>query len=120
MAFAQLKLQAINPSYNVARYYEIDVLQDLIGDWVIMTYYGRIRFKGQKKQYGYSSFDEMTKKLYEILRKRLHAQSRIGCNYSLMSFQTDKVPNDFVKIIETASVERKKQSTNPGDKAAYK
>lgn len=107
MTVAFYKFEAQNPILNLNRYYEIDIIRDLLGDWVIMTYYGRISYKGQRRQYGYSSFEAMSKKLNEILRKRLHAHTRIGCNYSLVS---SNAFGELKTILENASLTKKLHS----------
>jgi predicted DNA-binding WGR domain protein len=112
MTVASYKLEARNPALNLNRYYEIDVTRDLFGDWVIMTYYGRIRYNGQRKQYGYPSFNDMIKKLFEILRKRFHAQTRIGCNYALVSSHSHKDFSIFKTLVQEAPLARMKKSHN--------
>jgi WGR domain. len=49
-----IELEAHNPTHNMHRYYIIDVMRDLFGDWLITTRYGRIGQSGQRKLYGYS------------------------------------------------------------------
>lgn len=112
MTVASYKFEAHNSALNLNRYYEIDVARDLFGDWVIMTYYGRISYKGQKRQYGYSSFDSMSKKLSEILRKRLHAQSRIGCNYSLVYFNAYESTQELKAIVDNAYLKKRSQRSH--------
>ena len=74
-------LRATNPSKNIRRWYSLRIGQDLFGDWLLIIQWGRQGFKGQYKQYVFSDEATAQKELQRILKKRLNAQKRIGCNY---------------------------------------
>jgi len=76
-----LLLKALNPPQNVNRWYSLRIGQDLFGEWILLTQWGRNGFKGQSKEYVFSNEDLAQKKFQYILKKRLNAQKRIGCNY---------------------------------------
>ena len=77
-------LKAHNPSKNVNRWYSLRMGQDLFGDWLLITQWGRNGFNGQYKEYVYPEEDLAQKKYQHILQKRLNAQKRIGCNYLII------------------------------------
>lgn len=77
-------LRATNPSKNVNRWYSLRLAQDLFGNWLLITQWGRQGFKGQYKQYAFSEEPAAKKAFGRILKKRLHAKSRIGCNYEVV------------------------------------
>jgi predicted DNA-binding WGR domain protein len=78
-----IELEAHNPTHNMHRYYSIDVMRDLFGDWLITTRYGRIGQSGQCKLYGYFCQDDAQRKFNQLLHKRLKAHKRLGTNYVL-------------------------------------
>lgn len=83
-------LQAINPSKNIFRWYEVRVAQDLWGKWSLMIGYGRMGGKGRTLHHSFSSFDTMKESLQKILKKRLHAGRRIGCDYVVIEKRLDE------------------------------
>lgn len=82
-------LRAINSSKNVNRWYSLRLVQDLFGEWLVMTQWGRQGFKGQYKQYTFLEELAAKKAFGRILQKRLHAQRRIGCNYEIFNGDDD-------------------------------
>lgn len=81
MRYHRLELEAVNASQNIFRYYTLEACQDLLGDWLLTTRYGRKGYKGQVKCYGFTDKHLLEKKWDQIVHKRLHAEKRIGCNY---------------------------------------
>jgi predicted DNA-binding WGR domain protein len=78
-----IELEAHHSGNNMHRYYIIDVMRDLFGDWLITTRYGRIGQSGQCKLYGYSCQDDTQRKVNQLLHKRLKAHQRLGTTYVL-------------------------------------
>lgn len=76
-----VELEAHHPTHNMHRYYIIDVMRDLLGDWLITTRYGRIGKSGQCKSYGYPCQATAQRKFNHLLYKRLKAHKRLGTNY---------------------------------------
>ena len=106
MDVIHIKLMARNNERNIARYYNLALTNDLLGDWVLVTTYGRIGFRGQSKQYGFAAMDMALSKLETILKKRFNAKTRIGCNYSIASsvIQTpsNEISNRIQNLCQTA------------------
>lgn len=85
MESSSLYLRANNPSKNISRWYSLRLCQDLFGDWLLLTGWGRYGFKGQGKQYAFIDEASAQKEFERILKKRLNAQKRIGCNYRIVN-----------------------------------
>jgi hypothetical protein len=84
MASTFYRLRAHNSAKNVDRMYSLRLCRTLFGEWVIMTHWGR---KGQKVREKWYTFDEEAlaqKKFQQVLKRRLNAQKRIGCNYQIV------------------------------------
>lgn len=77
-------LKAVNHTKNVNRWYSLRVGQDLFGEWILITQWGRQGFKGQYKEYVFSDEGLIQKEVKRILKKRLNAKTRIGCNYEII------------------------------------
>lgn len=78
-------LRASNPIKNVNRWYSLRMGQDLFGEWLLITQWGRNGFKGQYKEYVFNNQDLAQKTFQRVLKKRLNSKNRIGCNYVISS-----------------------------------
>lgn len=79
-------LHAKNPAQNIRRWYTLRVDKNLLGEWCLYLSYGRIGQRGQLKQSFWKDITLLLRQLKAILRKRLNATKRIGCNYEIISF----------------------------------
>jgi predicted DNA-binding WGR domain protein len=61
----RIHLEARHPSLHLVRIYVIELRQDLFGDWIIETTYGRLGSRGQTKLYAFKTVD------YAIAMQRL-------------------------------------------------
>lgn len=84
MNFEPTYLRASNSLKNVNRWYSIRLGQDLFGEWLLITQWGRYGFKGQYKEYVFFQEEVAHKEFQRILKKRLNAHGRIGCNYKIV------------------------------------
>jgi len=83
-------LRAVNPKYNMNRFYYIQVGEDLFDTPYMMTTYGRSGTSGRTKNYAFDSWSHLDKQLSKTLRKRLNAKNRIGCNYQIQIHHQDE------------------------------
>lgn len=81
-----IRLQAKHPPKNIYRWYALRVDQTLFGEWCLSISYGRIGQRGQSKQYRWSELALLMTQIRSVLRKRLNAINRIGCNYEIVAF----------------------------------
>jgi predicted DNA-binding WGR domain protein len=81
-----IQLHAKYPPKNIYRWYSLRVDQNLFGEWCLSISYGRIGQRGQSKQYQWSELALLMTQIKVILRKRLNATNRIGCNYEIITF----------------------------------
>ena len=79
-------LHAKNPAHNILRWYTIRVDKNLFGEWCLYLSYGRIGQRGQLKLSFWNDITLLLRQLKSILRKRLNATKRIGCNYEIVGF----------------------------------
>ena len=82
----KIHLRATNPAQNISRWYSIRVDKTLFGEWCLYLTYGRIGNKGQLKLSFWNDVNLLLRHLKTILRKRLNATKRIGCNYEIVGF----------------------------------
>lgn len=82
----QIQLRAKYPPKNIYRWYKIRVDKNLFGEWCLYLSYGRIGQRGQLKLSFWNDLSLLLRQLKSILRKRLNATKRIGCNYEIISF----------------------------------
>ena len=82
----KIHLHAKYPPQNIYRWYSIRVDQNLFGEWCLSISYGRIGQRGQSKHYQWSDIAVLMTHIKGILRKRLNATNRIGCNYEIVAF----------------------------------
>lgn len=81
-----IRLHAKNPSQNILRWYTVRVDKNLFGEWCLYLSYGRIGQRGQLKLSFWKDLSLLLCQLKTILRKRLNATNRIGCNYQIVGF----------------------------------
>jgi predicted DNA-binding WGR domain protein len=79
------RLKAINPDKNIYRWYEIKQSHNLFGTWSLIISSGRLGTKGRTRVLPFETEEEMNIILQKILKKRLTAEHRIGCNYALVN-----------------------------------
>lgn len=79
-------LQAINPPQNIFRYYTLEAGQNLFGEWIIRTQFGRISTKGTVKSYVCDNKEACLKICATILNKRFSSTKRIGVAYKIVEF----------------------------------
>jgi len=80
-----LFLKAENNDLNIHRWYSLTMGQDLFGEWLLITQWGRIGYKGQLREYIFPEEKEAQREYNRILRKRLNSQKRIGCGYRIVN-----------------------------------
>jgi predicted DNA-binding WGR domain protein len=74
-------LEARDPTHNVHRAYSIAYGQDLFGNWIVETTYGRIGAKGRTIVTVVDNEDEALKYVQKSLKRRQSAPKRIGVGY---------------------------------------
>ncbi len=84
MSYLKIILRAEQPEMNVNRVYEVHLNKGLFNSWVVMTAYGRYGAGSQQKVHSFFLLEEAKEFISKILRKRFHAQKRIGCNYQIV------------------------------------
>lgn len=81
-----LRLKAEAPERNVARFYTLRTSTNLWGEVVVSSSYGRIGTHGNVKHRYFTDSSQANTYITTVLRKRLNAANRIGCNYEIVSF----------------------------------
>jgi predicted DNA-binding WGR domain protein len=76
-------LEAKDASRNIRRAYSISYGNDLFGNWVVKTTYGRIGGKGRTIVTEVSNEDEALKQGQKALKRRQYAPKRIGVRYEV-------------------------------------
>jgi predicted DNA-binding WGR domain protein len=76
-------LEARDPTHNVHRAYSIAYGQDLFGNWVVETTYGRIGAKGRTIVTVVNNEDEALKHVQKALKRRQSSPKRIGVGYEV-------------------------------------
>jgi predicted DNA-binding WGR domain protein len=74
-------LEAKDASRNLHRAYSIAYGQDLFGNWIVETTYGRIGRKGRTIVTVVANEDEALKHVRKCLKRRESAPTRIGIAY---------------------------------------
>lgn len=74
-------LEARDPTHNVHRAYSIAYGQDLFGNWIVETTYGRIGAKGRTIVTVVDNEEEALKHVQKALKRRQSAPKRIGVSY---------------------------------------
>jgi predicted DNA-binding WGR domain protein len=76
-------LEARDPERNIHRAYSIAYGQDLFGNWVVETTYGRIGGKGRTLVTVVDNEEEALKYVQKSLKRRQSAPKRIGVAYKV-------------------------------------
>jgi predicted DNA-binding WGR domain protein len=76
-------LEAKDASRNIHRAYSIAYGQDLFGNWVVETTYGRIGSKGRTIVTVVDNEDEALNYVQKALKRRQSAPKRIGVGYQV-------------------------------------
>jgi predicted DNA-binding WGR domain protein len=76
-------LEARDPIHNVHRAYSFAYGQDLFGNWVVETTYGRIGAKGRTIVTVVNNEEEALKHVQKALKRRQSAPKRIGVGYEV-------------------------------------
>jgi len=76
-------LEAKDASRNIHRAYSIAYGQDLFGNWIVETTYGRIGAKGRTIVTVVDNEDEALKYVQKALERRQSAPKRIGVGYEV-------------------------------------
>jgi predicted DNA-binding WGR domain protein len=76
-------LEARDPTHNVHRAYSIAYGQDLFGNWIVETTYGRIGAKGRTIVTVVNNEEEALEHVQKALKRRQSAPKRIGVGYEV-------------------------------------
>ena len=80
-AGGRLALEARDPARGLARRWQVEVAEDLVG-WTTLTWnWGRIGAVGQRKQRAFAARGEARKAARVLLQRRMRAPRRIGVAY---------------------------------------
>jgi predicted DNA-binding WGR domain protein len=63
-----LRLERLDPSKNMMRYYTMQVTPGLFGDWCLVRSWGRIGSEGQARMEWYATREEAEDSLYALER----------------------------------------------------
>jgi predicted DNA-binding WGR domain protein len=74
-------LEARDPARNIHRAYSLAYGQDIFGNWVVETTYGRIGGKGRTLVMVVNSEDEALQYVQKALKRRQSAPKHIGVGY---------------------------------------
>jgi predicted DNA-binding WGR domain protein len=83
-------LEARDPERNIHRAYSIAYGQDLFGNWIVETTFGRIGGKGRTLVTVVKSEDEALQFVRKSLKRRESAPKRLGIGYKV---KTEKEEN---------------------------
>jgi predicted DNA-binding WGR domain protein len=83
-------LEARDPERNIHRAYAIAYGQDLFGNWIVETTFGRIGGKGRTLVTVVKSEDEALQYVRKSLKRRESAPKRLGIGYKV---KTEKEEN---------------------------
>ncbi|MGL5840145.1 MAG: WGR domain-containing protein [Sphingorhabdus sp.] len=76
------RLQALDPSRNIARGYRIEASIDLFGHWIVDLHWGRIGTRGQGRTVSFADGGKAEAFIRKVLQRRASAPKRIGINYT--------------------------------------
>jgi len=80
-------LEARDSSRNIHRAYSIAYGQDLFGNWIVETTYGRIGGKGRILVTVVDNEDEALKYVQKSLKRRQSSPKRIGVAYKIRTLR---------------------------------
>lgn len=108
----RIHLEARETSRNLARFYSIELTQDLFGFWILKSTYGRIGTQGRYRMTTFETVEEASPKIRTIIAKRASAPQRAGCLYQLIEIYQDpsfpiidKFMIDALEMLKTSSSE---------------
>ena len=103
-------LEAKEPLLNVARFYCIELTQDLFQDYVLQTSYGRIGTQGSYKRYIFCTINDALPKIKFIIALRASAPRRSGYSYKIVKLYQDSCLSDLnIAKILMSSTQMKKE-----------
>ncbi|MGZ8157613.1 MAG: WGR domain-containing protein [Methylobacter sp.] len=105
-------LEARDPTHNVHRAYSIAYGQDLFGNWIVETTYGRIGGKGRTLVTVVNNEDEALKYVQKSLKRRQSAPKRIGVAYKMRT----TLDSDQWSILGTHSSDDKGKYGKPNNR----
>lgn len=76
-------LEARDPARNIHRSYAIAYGQDLFGNWIVETTFGRIGSVGRTRVAVVKDEDEARRRVQKCLKRRATARQRIGVGYEI-------------------------------------
>lgn len=76
-----LRLEARDPSRNIARRYSINISRDLFGELVVELEWGRIGSAGQRRSYAFPNSEDAERFFNRVIANRARAPRRIGVSY---------------------------------------
>ena len=84
MSYITLTLRAIKPDTNVNRVYTVHLCAGLFDSWCVITAFGRYGAGARQRVHSFFTCEEAKAFVMRILKKRVNAEKRIGCNYTLV------------------------------------
>ena len=93
---AYFSLNAFSPNKKILRYYCLLLAPDLFGGLLLTTYHGGIGKQGRYRQLFCKELVDINRSIRVKLSKRLYADKRIGCNYTLKKYNGDQDFEDKV------------------------
>jgi predicted DNA-binding WGR domain protein len=79
-----IHLQAVDPTRNIARDYQIEVSLDLFGHWIIALHWGRISTRGQNRLISFDKQCDAARFVKRTLSRRASARKRFGTVYRII------------------------------------
>jgi hypothetical protein len=80
MSYLKVTLRAEKPDMNVNRVYEIHLSKGLFKSLVVMTAFGWYGAGSHQKVHSFFVLEEAKDFIAKILKKRFHAEKRVGCS----------------------------------------
>jgi len=77
-------LEARDPARNIHRAYSLAYGQDLFGNWIVETTFGRIGGKGRTLVAVVENEDEALRYVRKSLKRRESAPKRLGIGYKII------------------------------------
>ncbi len=81
MSVFSIQLEACDPARNRFRAYQLDVIRDLFGAWLVEVRFGRIGARGQTLRFTLDDESAARRMVRERLQRRSRAPGRIGVAY---------------------------------------
>lgn len=103
--YANIYLEAVCPDKGIQRFFTIEADQDLFKGWYIRAANGRIGTKSSVRTYRFEDETSLDKKLRQLLRKRINAKTRLGCNYQVK--RSSISPNVLIDLVASKKINSK-------------